>query len=157
MKLEERDREAEELMSLEVVTVPPELPIQAAHRLMLEHTLRHLPVVSGQRLVGIVSDRDVLLAITRDRDGGFVYPPVAVGEVMSLAPVSAGPGTSVAELARTMLDAKIDAIPIIAGKDVLVGLVTSSDLMRSLAHLPREGQPPLRFHVRRAAELLVHA
>ena len=149
--------QADKLMSLEVVTVPPELSLEAAHRIMLDRVLRHLPVVAGQKLAGILSDRDLLLAIGRAKDGHFVYPKLTVGEVMSLAPVSAGPGTPVAELARAMVDAKIDAIPVVTAQGGLVGLVTSSDLMRLLTWLPTEQQPALQFQVRRAADLQAHA
>jgi len=149
--------QADKLMSLEVVTVPPELSLEAAHRIMLDRALRHLPVVAGQKLAGILSDRDLLLAIGRAKDGHFVYPKMTVGEVMSLAPVSAGPGAPVAELARTMVDAKLDAIPVVTAQNVLVGLVTSSDLMRLLTWLPTEQQPALQFQVRRASDLQAHA
>ncbi|MDP1827668.1 MAG: CBS domain-containing protein [Archangium sp.] len=144
-------------MSLEIVTVPPELSLEAAHRIMLERSLRHLPVVSGQKLAGILSDRDLLLVIGRGRDGAFVYPKQTVGEVMSLSPISAGPSTSVAELAKAMLDAKIDAIPILTAQDVLIGLVTSTDLMKVLALLPKYPQPTIAFQVRRAADLHARA
>ncbi len=149
--------QADELASLEVVTVPPELSLEAAHRIMLDRALRHLPVVSGQKLSGILSERELLLAIGRAKDGHFVYPKVTVGEVMSLAPVSASPNVAVAELARTMVDAKIDAIPVVTAQNVLVGLVTSSDLLRLLTWLPMEQQPTLQFELRRAAELQVRA
>ena len=149
--------DAQRIMSLEVVTVPPELSLQAAHQLMLDRGLRHLPVVAGQKLAGILSDRDLLLAIGGSQ-GAFIYPPSSVGEVMSLAPVSAAPDASIAELARTMMDAKIDALPIINSRDVLLGLVTSTDLMRILSRwLPQEPQPTLSFQIRRAADLQAHA
>lgn len=157
MHLEELDRDVDERISLEVVTVPPELSLQTAHRLMMDRALRHLPVVRGQQLAGILSEREVLLASSRGRDGGYVYPKLTVGEVMTRAPVAAGPGATVAELARTMVEARLEAIPILLANDVLVGLVTSTDLLRSLAQQPRDAQPALRFHLRRAAELQAHA
>lgn len=144
-------------MSLEVVTVPPELPLQAAHGIMLDKHVRHLPVVAEQRLSGILSDRDVLLAVGHRADGTFVYPPLTVGEVMSLAPVSAGPGASVAELARAMVSSKIDALPIVTAQNVQVGLVTSTDLLKLLSLLPEEDQPSLTFDIHRAADLHVRA
>lgn len=149
--------EADTIMSLEVVTVPPELSLEAAHRIMLGRGLRHLPVVAGQKLAGILSDRDLLLAIGQERDGSFIYPQRTVGEVMSLAPVSAGPSASVTELAKAMVDAKIDALPILTAQNVLVGLVTSTDLMRLLSLLPKESQPAIAFQIRRAADLQARA
>ncbi|MFO0595246.1 MAG: CBS domain-containing protein [Myxococcaceae bacterium] len=142
-------------MTLEVVAVPPEFPLEQAHHLMLEHGMRHLVVMSGLRMCGVLSDRDVLLAATRRPGGALVYPNVSVGEVMSLAPVSATTRTPISELAHTMLHGHIDAIPIIE-RDRLVGLVTSSDLMRVLAMLPTR-TPVLEFHVRRASELTAAA
>lgn len=147
---------AEKLMRLEVVTVPPDLSLEAAHKLMLDRGLRHLPVVSGEALAGIVSDRDILLAIGKDRDR-FVYPQRTVGEVMSLAPISAEPNVPVGELAKTMAESKIDCLPIITRTNQLVGLVTATDLLLLLAELPHEHQPELSFQVRRAADLAARA
>ncbi|MCA2981833.1 MAG: CBS domain-containing protein, partial [Myxococcaceae bacterium] len=75
--------EANRVMSLTVITVPPELPLEAAHRIMLDHGVRHLPVVAGALLAGILSDRDVLWAAQREGDGADERQPVTVGEAMS--------------------------------------------------------------------------
>ncbi|MCA3012921.1 MAG: CBS domain-containing protein [Myxococcaceae bacterium] len=149
--------EANRVMSLTVITVPPELPLEAAHRIMLDHGVRHLPVVAGALLAGILSDRDVLWAAQREGDGADERQPVTVGEAMSLAPVSGGPNTPVSALAKAMVDARVDALPIVTKQNVLVGLVTSSDLLRVLSLLPSEPQPTLDFQVRRAAELQAKA
>jgi acetoin utilization protein AcuB len=143
----------ERLMRLEVVTVPPELPLEAAHKLMLKRGVRHLPVVAGRRLAGIVSDRDILLASGRLKNGTFVYPNLSVGEVMSLSPISADPSTPVKEIAKSMVQSKIDCLPIITGQNELVGLVTSTDLMLVLTEMPAEAQPALSFQIRRAGDL----
>jgi acetoin utilization protein AcuB len=142
----------DKLLKLEVVTVTPDITVKAAHSLMLKRGIRHLPVVSEGKLAGIVSDRDILLAIGRGARG-FVYPPLAVGQIMSLAPISAGPNAPVADIAKAMVESKLDAIPIITSQNVLVGLVTSTDLMLLLTELPHKTQPALSFELRRAADL----
>jgi len=144
---------ADRVMRLEVVTVPPELKVESAHALMLRRSLRHLPVVSGGRLAGVVSDRDLLLVSGRLKNGTYVYPNLTVGEVMSLSPFSAAPSTSVAEIALTMASEKIDCVPIVTGENELVGLVTSTDLMLILAELPREDRPPFSFQIHRAGDI----
>ncbi|MCA2980294.1 MAG: CBS domain-containing protein, partial [Myxococcaceae bacterium] len=63
----------------------------------------------------------------------------------------------VSALAKAMVDARVDALPIVTKQNVLVGLVTSSDLLRVLSLLPSEPQPTLDFQVRRAAELQAKA
>jgi acetoin utilization protein AcuB len=121
--------EALDLMTQSVTTITPDLTIQQAHALMLKMTARHLPVVIGDKLVGILSDRDVLLCVTRVNDE-FIYPDQKVAELMTSAPITAGRHTPVPQLAELMLDHKIDAVPIVGAKGELVGLVTSSDLLR---------------------------
>lgn len=147
---------AHKVMKLEVTTVPPEMPIEHAHKLMLELGVRHLPVVSAHKLAGIVSDRDILLACTRGKDA-LVYPRSAVGEVMALAPEVAGPDISVARLARTMVESKIDALPIVSKDNDLLGLVTSTDLLLLLTALPEETQPKLSYQLRRVDRLPANA
>jgi acetoin utilization protein AcuB len=144
---------ASKVMRLEVTTIPPELPVERAHRLMLDLGVRHLPVLSGHRLAGIVSDRDVLLGCTRDKTGGLVYPSQSVGAVMSLAPEVAGPNVPIAVLAKTMVEAKIDALPIVSKDNELLGLVTSTDLLLLLTELPSEEQPTISYQLRRVDTL----
>jgi CBS domain-containing protein len=148
---------ANKLMKLEVVTVPPDLPVEAAHKLMLARGVRHLPVVSGDRLAGIVSDRDILLVAGRGAKESFVYPPLTAGQVMSLGPVSAGPNAPVSEMAKAMVESKIDCLPIISAQGSLLGLVTSTDLLLLLTWLPMDGQPSISFEIRRAADLAAKA
>ena len=148
---------ADRLMRLEVVTVPPDLDLEGAHKLMLKRGVRHLPVVSGRRLAGVVSDRDVLLASGRLKNGSYVYPNLSVGEVMSLSPISAGPSTPITEIAKTMVQSKIDCLPIITGQNELVGLVTSTDLLLIVTEMPPDAQPSLSFHIRRAGDLEAQA
>lgn len=148
---------ADKVMKLEVMTVPPELSVKEAHQLMLRLGVRHLPVVSEHRLAGMLSDRDILLVCTRNGDGTFNYPPQVVGEVMSLSPVVAGPNVHVSQLAQKMVEAKIDALPIVSKDNELLGLVTSSDLMLLLTEMPAETEPMLSYQLRRVESLPVRA
>jgi acetoin utilization protein AcuB len=124
--------EAVDLMTVAVTAVSPQLSIAEAHGLLLKLTARHLPVVEGKRWVGILSDRDVLLRVGHDGDG-FVYPKLQVRDVMTPSPITAGKHTPVAQLASLMLEHKIDAVPIVARENELLGLVTSSDLLKRVA------------------------
>ncbi|MGD0186925.1 MAG: CBS domain-containing protein [Roseiarcus sp.] len=57
-----RERRVRDLMSRDVVTCAPEESVVAAEKLMNEHRIRHLPVVEGARLVGMLSMRDTVVA-----------------------------------------------------------------------------------------------
>ena len=117
----------QQVMTREVLTIGPETPCDKARRLMDEHRIRHLPVVAGGRLVGMVSDRDIRSAA--------VQPSAAiVGRIMTPNPVTVSSETRVEDAAQLMLDARIGSLPVAAG-DALVGIVTYTDLLRAFVRV----------------------
>ena len=138
---------ASSAMTREVITVPPELPLSSAWATMLEHHFRHLPVVVAGKLVGILSDRDVLVR-ARLEGGRTVVPNSLVGEAMTLAPATCQLTTTIETVAALMLERKIDGLPVIDGHGALVGLVTSSDLMALLTRKNSATALPFDFRLR---------
>lgn len=122
--------QAQTVMTKEVHFVAPENSLAAAYRWMSEHRVRHLPVVSEGRLVGILSDRDVLLHATRGNNG-IVVADLPVSEAMTESPITIHGETTVSRAAELMIEYKIDALPVVENKK-LKGLVTSSDLLTML-------------------------
>ena len=114
-----------EIMTRRVVTVTPETPVVEARRLLDEHRIRHLPVVVGERLVGMLSDRDIRSAGTAAaRDG-------VVGAIMTATPVTVSSDTRVEDAAQLLVDRKIGGLPVVDGQ-TLSGIVTADDLLRAL-------------------------
>jgi acetoin utilization protein AcuB len=118
-------------MTRHVITVSPEDWLDEAYELMLAQEIRHLPVVDGTVLVGILSDRDILLRSTEE-DGAIQVPHVAVGEVMSHDVITCSMGATIGEAANMMIQNRIGAIPVTLAGD-LVGMITSTDLLDVLA------------------------
>ncbi len=103
----------------------------AAHRAMREHRIRHLPVLHGRRLVGIVSDRDLHLVETlRDVDPRVVR----VDEAMTPEPFTVGPGASLLRVARSMARGKYGSA-IVMERGRVVGIFTTTDALDALAGL----------------------
>jgi CBS domain-containing membrane protein len=98
--------------------------------------IRHLPVVDGGKLVGIVSQRDLLAAsLSRalDFDQGqrrSFLRAVEVAEVMTPEPVTIAPETTLREAARLVLRHKIGCLPVVDGEGRPIGIVTETDLLR---------------------------
>jgi CBS domain-containing protein len=134
---------AAEPMTRKVFIVPPDMSLSAAWALMCRERFRHLPVVSGRTLVGILSDRDVLVRATVE-NGTVTVPDTPVSEAATPWPHVCEPDTDVCDLVRLMTEKKIDAVPVVDGANQLVGLVTSTDLLLLIISR-EEAKIPLPF------------
>ncbi len=100
--------------------------------------IRHMPVIDGDVLVGVVSQRDLLAAsLSRalDFESGqrrSFMRSVQVSEVMSRHPITVTPEASLREAARLMLSHKIGCLPVVDDEAATIGLVTETDLLRGV-------------------------
>jgi len=129
-----------DLMTTEVVTLNAHDALTLASDLMNLGRIRHMPVVSGMRLVGIVSQRDLFRAAVSSVLG---FGPVAqrewldrirVAEVMTTAVVTARPDWTIARAVNVMLERRIGCLPVIEGER-LVGLLSETDCLRLVERL----------------------
>ena len=128
------------------VVIAPRPTLRTARELMVTCRIRHLPVVRGGLLLGIVSDRDALVH-GRIVGEAIEVPEVEVAEVMSPFPFVCDPTTHVADVVRTMVEEKIDAMPVLDAGERLVGLVTSTDLLLLLAESSLTRPLPFAFEL----------
>lgn len=135
-------------MTRDVVCVLPSDSLSDAHQIMIEWEIRHLPVLEGTRLVGILSDRDIMIR-ARMGDDGMEIDDVTVGEAMTPDPITCAPGSAIASIGSAMTRHKIDSLPVVDADGALVGLVTSTDLIEILVGREEaDASLPLRFEVR---------
>ncbi len=142
-----------ERMSHPVITVHPELPIMEALNRMREEHVRRFPVVDKRgRLVGIVSERDLLHAAPSDVTSlsiwevHYLVSKVTVERVMTRKVTTITEDTPLEEAARIMADHKIGALPVVRGVDV-VGIITETDLFRVLLEMMAAREPGVRLDV----------
>ncbi len=135
-------------MTREVATLPPQATAGEALALSVERRIRHMPVVEGGRLVGIVSDRDLRSAIPAlgDPARSEALGRVRVREIMTREVATARPGDPVEEAANAMREKKIGCLPVVE-EGALVGIVTSSDVMEALVYLMGAHEPGNRLEV----------
>jgi CBS domain-containing protein len=126
-----------DLMTTAIVTVRPDVQVREASTDMRLGAFRHLPVVDERgRLVGIVSDRDILRALGRPRD-------TTIAEIMTRDPVTIRDEAPAHLAAKIMLDRAISSVPVVNAEGRMVGLITQTDLLdvarRALLSLPLDG------------------
>ena len=127
-------------MRVEPWTVGETDTLGDAQQTMKREQIRHLPVMSGERLVGIVSERDILAARARVRDKEWWKVPVA--EAMQAPVHTANPDDSVVEAAGRLAMSKIGALPVVElGK--LVGIVTVTDVLDADVRAAMEPTAPV--------------
>lgn len=144
---------ARDIMTPDPVTVTRDLSVTEAAKLMAERRIGALPVVEEGRLVGIVTEGDLIMRDVKVEfptyihllDGFIMYPPATarfeselkkavgatVGDVMTTDPVTVQADTPVSDIATLMVDRDVGKVPVLEGER-LVGIVSKSDIVRSL-------------------------
>jgi len=135
-----------EIMHKNPVTISSETTLCDAYQLMNEKKIRHLPVVDNDKLVGIVTDRDLRLATRRLAKRPF-EPQDKVKKVMVSPVITASPSEPVEAAAKTMRDLKIGCLPVAEGES-LVGIVTGVDLLDAMIMLTGVRRPSGRLDIR---------
>ena len=121
-----------------VVVIGPGQPLAEAIRLMRLHEVRHLPVVSKGKLVGLVSQRDVYLMRSLDP----VDPSeVLVSEAMTSDPYTVEPDAPIDLVTREMARRKIGTA-LVTHNQTLLGLFTTTDALLALAALVEDDRVP---------------
>jgi acetoin utilization protein AcuB len=140
-----------ERMSHPVITIHPTMNMPEALKLMRQERVRRFPVVDKQgRLVGIVSDKDLLNASPSDATSLSIYEvnyllnKLQVKEIMTRNVIAITENTTLEEAARIMADNKIGGLPVIRDKEV-VGIITETDLFKVFLELLGAREPGVRI------------
>ncbi len=127
-----------EVMKKKVVKISADDTLWIVKEIMDLASVRHIPVVDGGALVGVVSQRDLLRAslsnvmgISADEQKIFLEG-VRISEVMSTPPRTIAPGEAIQAAARAMAEHKIGCLPVVDGREI-VGILTETDVLRYFA------------------------
>jgi CBS domain-containing protein len=117
-----------QLMSRNVVTIAAEATLLEASKIFADRRFRHIPVVDAAgALLGILSDRDLLRYAVNDN-----WRDQPVSAIMTSPVLLASSDTEMREVARIMFEERVGCMPIIEADNSLVGIITRSDVLRTL-------------------------
>ncbi len=124
-------------MSSDPVTVKPDAEVSEAFFTLRSKGIRHLLVSDGERLLGIVTDRDLRRPdLSSDPDGWNDYYRLDAGytvsDVMTPLPQTARPCDKLTKVLGSMVDRKIGALPIVDKTGKAIGILTTHDMLRAL-------------------------
>lgn len=124
----------DEFTTPDPVTAAEDMAIDDVRSLMEEHGIRHLPVVRGDSVVGVISDRDVRLV------SGLTAAEkrqVRAADIMASDPVSVRAATPLDEVAYVMSEKKVGSVIVMDEDDRFVGIFTATDALNALIEVVR--------------------
>jgi len=132
-------------MQTQVVTIGEGDSLSTAEDIMRLGGVRHMPVVHAGKLVGVLSERDLLrislsgLSSEANAERRAFLQALQVGRAMSAPPVITEPSAPVERAARLLAERKIGCLPVVDGERV-VGIVTATDVLLHFADRDRSGR-----------------
>jgi acetoin utilization protein AcuB len=137
-----------ERMKRDPVTVKKGDSFRYALKLIRKEGIRHLPVLDGKRLVGIVTDRDLRQsapspATTLEvHELNYLLERLTIEAIMTKRVITVGPETNLLDATKLLLAHKIGCLPVVEHEELL-GIITEGDLLRALVEMQErvEGGP----------------
>jgi CBS domain-containing protein len=132
----------DKFMSQAVLSIGIEEPASEVLRLFAGYPVHHLPVLSGQKVVGMLSSADVMkiaavIPRTGSDPGAYLDQRVKVATLMSRPAITVRPDVTLLEAARTMAGNAVHALPVVDEAGRLLGIITTTDVM----HAALESRP----------------
>jgi len=134
-------------MSSPVTTVPHDAQLLEAALTLRRTGFRHLAIVDGEKLVGIITDRDIarfapsMLTNISPEEYNAIFENTPLAKVMTRNPLTVNPSTPVREAVKMLHNRKLGCLPVVEGEK-LVGIVTVSDMLSFLYRLITGETPP---------------
>lgn len=125
-------------MTSDPITITRETTLPKAHRLMMEHNIRRLPVVQNKEVVGIVTLGDVRGAEPSGATSlsiweiNYLISRLKIEEIMTPRPITVSENATLGEAAQIMLEHKVSGLPVLDDDGKLVGIITESDIFRKV-------------------------
>ncbi len=126
-----------EIMSKEVIALSRSEDLDRAEMLFKRHHIRHIPVVSGESIIGMLSYSDLLRISFADATNdernvdSVVYNMFTIEQVMTKNLISVSSETTIKEVAEILAENEFHALPVV-DDSILVGIVTTTDLIKYL-------------------------
>ena len=120
---------AKDIMITELMTISPAEKVAAADLIMVRNSISALPVIDNERLVGIITQDDIMLSRFSISVGGL-----QVGDLMTRNPVTVTPDTPLDKIIEVMVNKQVERLPVVTGEK-LMGLVTYVQILKKINQL----------------------
>ena len=138
-------------MNKPAITIDKHSSMHDAMTLMKKHQITLLPVMDKQRLVGVLTDRDLKKASASDattlemHELLYLLSSIKVKDIMSPKPISVPPDFTIEETAELLLANKISGVPVVDNDGNVIGVITHTDLFKVIISLTGVGKKGVQF------------
>jgi len=138
-------------MNKKVITIDAGDSMNTAIRLMKENSIKMLPVMKRDKLVGIVTDRDLKKASASDATSLdihellYLLTKIKISGIMSKNPITVPEDFAIEETAGVLIENNISGVPVVDPKGNIIGIITQSDIFRALISLTGVGKGGIQF------------
>jgi acetoin utilization protein AcuB len=134
------------------VTVPADATLGEALRVMRARRIRHLPVVEGGEVVGMITDRDLRLAMPsplgmESAEDVAAVERTPVADIMARNPITVGPFDTVEDAAVRMRRQRVGSLPVVDAAGKLLGILTESDILQAFVEILTASGPSSRLEI----------
>jgi CBS domain-containing protein len=120
---------AKDIMITELMTISPTEKVAAADLIMVRNSVGALPVIDNERLVGIITQDDIMLSRFSISVGGL-----QVGDLMTRNPVTVTPDTPLDKIIEVIVTKQVERLPVVTGEK-LMGLITYLQILKKIYQL----------------------
>ena len=118
-------------MTRNPVSVSPDDDIRVVFNMLSDRRIRQAPVVENNKLIGIITDRDLRMALVQN----VTEPNLAVRNIMTPDAVTVSEDSSLEEAGRILTSHKFNATPVLSEDGELTGIITTTDILRGILHI----------------------
>ncbi len=140
-----------EWMALHPITIDENTSIMKATQLMKEHDIRRIPVLRQNKLVGIISDRDLKEAAPSKATSldvhelYYLLSEIKVKDIMTHNPITLRENDSVEKAAVIMLENRISGLPVVNDEGEVVGMITQTDIFKVMIGITGIYRSPIQL------------
>lgn len=127
-----------DIMSKEVITIDVNARLEEAYALLKEEGIGQIPITSyGKKIVGLLSQKFILNLLMEDLENHENILNKKIEDLFLPDMITTDPISDIRRVAKVMVDFKLEAIPVVDEEDILLGIISKTDLIKAISQLPK--------------------
>ncbi|MGM0518948.1 MAG: CBS domain-containing protein [Campylobacterota bacterium] len=128
----------EDIMTTDSFYIYNDATLQEAYEVLKDKKVSNIPTVtSGKKISGLISKKIILNLILEDIDNAKLIMQRQIKDIFLPETITADPISDIRRVSKVMLDFKLDAMPVVNDNDILVGIVSKTDIIKAVSYLPK--------------------